>query len=930
MPTELSGIKESAAVAQPAKPAPVEGVRFRRNLFVEGQNTGLNIDKAGRPVTGEKAKDNEWISQSDALRNQYRRFLGDYIQRLTEIQKQNPTVLTGKEHGADRNLMALLAGADQDATDKKIQAFLNKPEGWMIATQVMEQQTAYKMFALGLIEASKPLGERKGIIDETHIHLDIGQSRINRWWHNKTDGLGSGIMDAVRDVNPLRGGLIIDIKQSADVLLSIQNANNSAAEKAYLREMYGIDIDHYKIAPKGEISVNPYSESTVSPSQLQTEVVQALYARRDFYASLGIPDNVLDAMPEQYLFRYSDESRNWYDPRKRTDNVTFGPEQTGAKWQRRIAEAFKQNNGGIVDTLQRPVSSPDFLKKAQNAGNLNPGGDKIDYSASLQHYREARAQVMTEMIQEYMKREMINANPDRPLTTIKEKINARTGDGAEVKKRREVHEKKKTRYEAYKGLVSGDRGKVEAYRKAADSLRKAREAASREGYATTAAIDTAIQGKYKELRDRTAGSGSVAEERDNIKKAIETEIDTRRKAAEAGFTAKTSDQEKDSKSKSIRDSVQQLYKGDLDALAERERKINEEIAKLQGLKDAITGGEAQLKDTEDVVTETNKVMDAMSSSFDTLTSATGLNIADADLRTKTVDEIMDLIHQKNKANAALGWPESGDAKEANRLLVIRAMNEARAKGVETARANNATLDGDLKAVKLFVSENELRVLTKDDLIKKITSNTASGWSTPPTAAELAQLTNAIAEAQNRLDLRFGNTKDLLDAFDKQIEAAQDALEGVSLKDEVDRLTMTRELMERQSEVFSRSTEITLDPGKFTDTGPVQPTDSTLSESERKVYSGTAQYPKGYLEMMNLFFDYRERPDRNDYFQKIVTALPPSKLTEILVAGGLQGTDINSVLTDLKNKMASGELGPLNLQQLTKGVINRLRDEALAM
>lgn len=936
-----------------------QGISFQRNIFVEQSGTGLNLDKELKKAEGE-GKKTEWVTMSPEMQRQFSTFLNNHLQNLVSIR--DPKVLQNPAHLHDKELLGRLT--TNDAPDStKIQQFLSKPEGWMITMELIEHQTALELFGRALYAARIPPGERQTMSDEATIRFDIDRGILNKFVLDtviprlrpfksaaQTIGLSSALgANAGTIISSVLGppsavaqgglmgfglgagaglagvaghkvwrslveqGVRIEIRQCAGALQSIQNDRQEAA---YLKALVGIDVDDFQIAGGNiELKQGKSYQTRGSDNDLQREIMEKVYTREEFYNSLGIESDAIDALPEQFLFRFTEGQ----------------PEQTRARWQARVQEHFKANKGGIRDAGRHKIGQPGF------------DSDNLDFAGNLKRFRRARAGAMMDMIQELATREVTRTANARGGESVKAKLKAwSTDESAEFQRRQKTHTEAKAALEGDKVMLTGARAKIDGYTETLKSLTAAREEVLIEHprYGLLGSAEDYL----KELSDRLEDPAFT-----NSIPAKRTALDTAKKAdivVAIRALGRIDDPEVyRGLVRGIEEDADKGYQGLYERIDREEAEIQKKEVDFKKILGLMHNQQKSLGETEPATLTLKEVMTNMNEYFTTFVgtpTVPGWGITEADLQSLSVDELMARINAANAANNTHGWPEAENKRSEHRGKVILASIEARARAVELADPTRAGRLGDYtrltSAVGHGMTDNQLRLLTVPEIMGEITRKITVATGAAPIAGTLptiAQVENAKQEGLNRLFVRQNTWTSYETEIDRRIKLEDETLARTDLTAEKERLEITDEVMSRQGQIFEKIySDFPSDPQKFVDDRPVDPNDATLGAAERAPFGPTAaQLPRGYLEIMNLIFDYKGRPDRNDYFTKLLRILPPRDLSlllnDSLTLGLSAGTTIDATLQRMGQRI-SGRIGSIEMRGALEAVINHLRETALAL
>lgn len=938
--------------AESTQPAPAKGevkatgVKFKKNAFLKDSVQGRGITSEG-PTRGrdEKAQTSEHVEFSKPLKEEYRMFLDTYVKELLELREvpdpANPgktlydTILSNPSHALDKQIADLLSAevrnpatdtVEPRVSDEKINKFLERPEGWIITTQLWERQTALKLFALGLHTAADPGGERKTLGDTMRIRRGINQGVFNRFEQEVLERMGMGRLGGVAatlisaDIggifsNSLQGfltggaippaiygayrtlqsyrreGLVFDVKQCSAALNVIKN---DPAEKAFVKRVMGIDTDDFVVNGVNDIISTPgrSAETVKNADVLEMEALRGIYARQEFYTSLGIPLKGLDALPEQFLY-----AATW----------DLQQEQTGARWQDRVQDEFKPNAGGIRDTAGIFRGTPTF--------NING----LDFEGNLRRYQEARRKVLGEYVSSFITKEGARGKTLNHVDIYTKKI-AELGTPEGKAKRTAESAKLKTTLTLDKGIIEPDKVTADTYKVSLGELKKARQegvdalAGITVGGASVSTIEDAIK-KLKTLNQAgvsadIGGTNLVSFYDKNL------DINTRKNARYAGIPATVARGTPEYRDE--RNLIDAEFQNEVDKLNEDKAFVNETIISLQKIQTTLKAKQDGFVETSDTAKKI-KTIDSYAKDYQTVT---GFGITEADLQTLPFDQILTQINAANTANPAIGWPAEQNSRVDLRGRILHAVIEANARlanpllaapGAEFTNLTNPT--------GLNISENQLRTLTQPEITAFIIAR--GGAATP------SEINTAIDVANQRFDARTSTISDRLDQMTEQINQQEAKIAGVNVDQDVALLTATKDLIERYGTARNLSLDILAKQADFVNVTLVTAADKAYTPAEIAL-----NQPRGYYEFMNLLFDYRGKTSRNEYFGTVQKLLPPIRLAESLRDSlGLPvppGADMATVLPAIQARINAGAISSTDFSSAIRDIVHALRDEGLVI
>lgn len=525
--------------------------RFKKTEFLTNETTETGTNDSLGPRGGETTN-NQDIEIRTSLKTEYTNFMRGYMSGLNGLKDKgvpgNPgrtmfdQLLNHPRHVHDRELFKLITDTNGRLDENKFHSFLSSAEGWKISTMVMERQTALKLFALGLHEERVPQGGRQDRAGELrNIPLGVDQGALNRAWaHMSNDerarfraagrgvvatALGGLAAGGVALMNPvlglitaaelgtagglygmnrlMRNGAVINMVECTGALQAIQN---DPLEAAFVEATAGIRVNDLRVVG-GRIERSPGVRITTrNAADIQLEVLRATYTREKFYRSIGVPQNRIDALPQQYLARY----------------VNGQGEQSGVKWEQDIQGVFQPNElrgGGIQDRWGQGPTHPYFCREAAPGGWVPPMGlhagaaetdvtRNMDFQGNIQRRMEAERKVLARMVQkivtsqEEQAEKVLNETEQRK---VEGKVRARTdADGARRKESNEASQKSHDLLtNINETIVTADIGKLETYQTAVRNLDAIRARARREiGLTDVASIDAELAARRVTPTDR--------------------------------------------------------------------------------------------------------------------------------------------------------------------------------------------------------------------------------------------------------------------------------------------------------------------------------------------------------------------------------------------------------------------------------------------
>ncbi len=964
-----------AVVPVPEKPP---GRTFDKREFLKGVDTGTEIDKKGRERAGKEG--NEKVIITPETEAKYTRFLKDYLTQVHDALQNNPSLRDNPLAKLDIPLIdALMTDGKPDET--KIDNLFSKPRGWMVATEAINRYVAQANSAYALVSEIRPSGQRRVATDPMVLRLgDAGN--VNKMWYDKIVPatlrykMDRGVK-ALVDINAIAamefafgrfGTSATDLVMGGSILAGVEglglaaegirrsfnkrgteirlNTNvavfdrlkNNAQEKAYLQALTGVDIDHLEEDPAhpGRLRQIPGTVlvTTRNADDIRAEGLKGYNAKKDLFKDLTIPRGRIDMLPEQSILNNS--------------IVTEGFGQTAAKWEQEMIEAFKANEGGILDKWGRKVGDPYFCIDATIFGPSMPDYvSNLDTKGNIERFNKARQEVVGKWTVDVLTKILNEENSKNVKTAVDAQINAVNSntDGA---KRKEAIDKNITELQAERGKLTSQEAAIATYKKNAEQVNTAQEqfrVGFRSDVLAGRTIDQAISRIDSEI---TAKEGVIKKRENDRAKNIRAGKASAVKALgildTTGMSTRDADSAKDRRAereKEERAEVERSYDNQTNKNKEELNKYNEQVAKLLTLQKQDQEYKDGERKNQDEIFATAKVdLGALDAAHNKLAGpftppgVTGWGISEAMLLNQTSDEIMVLLNADYAIDVATiglavadrrGWPADQNSVAANREQVVLAMAEAKAQRAENEDPQSAARSPDFGIVTAWtVTEDQLRRLSKDQLNGFINAHYAAsialgglveGWSPADNALQpnVDRLDNATGEARNRYLVRHmalvSEKAADIDLQKKVLEEQKTNIDKEDNKEKLKSLELTAKLLARQGEIFSKSRGLKTENARFTDVVKVTNTETTYSKAERD-----ATEPKGYYEILDMLFDYKngsqgEEPklSREEYFKQLYKFLPPPKLARLLNESFNLGltpgtTNIDNVLTQLKDQV----------------------------
>lgn len=948
---------------------------FQRTDFRSVEGTGAQISREGRDLGTEAESE---IHLNEQLHRRYHQFLKEHIVGLQRIYKTNRKLyeqMAGSTtHSYETKLLQLVCDRDERGefkvdtegnlifSEERINGILASPEGWELTTMLLEQQTSYQLFALGLNAAIDPRGNRNLLFNNENIDLGISSGVLREFYDRyladylKEDlpsvggrhpGLfnrfhtprwlaslgmlsGSAIggvigglpgaavvpgLTALREV--LKRGVGMDLRQCAEVLDSIKGSNNNqdTLEAKYLRELYQIDINDFTTQSGVVKLVNRSAQTTFNSQEARTQILGNIYSRLLFYESIGVPAEQLDALPEQFLYRY----------------LEGDPEQTATHMQRDILDEFKPNNGGI----------------RQN-----------DIAGNLKRFRKARVKVLTKRIEAIIQKETNKLNYQGRLTDLQTLINARENSTMVSAAKKEAQRRKDelTRQKDQLPKLESH----EAYAAKRQQLEDLLESAStRAEYPIVLkpneTFDQAITRQINQINRKLRKSnlpqgkiGGLEDQLDALNNTFNTDLlkqinifmqDLQNIQLPRG--TKLPDGFIDQAVQLITNQLTAANRAQVERLTQQIEHLKQQREELTELGKQYQTAQTALQQAErEIIDAAPKNLVALAGAYDIIINAPQNVPGAIDLATlqnASIDQLITAVNAVNSPYQSLIPANILQNPAELRQFLLQAKAEAKAQAVEVYDTSPKRQLNDYQ--EFLIKPNG--PLNLDTLLTMSDTQINQILNKAPYQVLLSQRParevreSLQAEARKRLRIR---SRMLIEAQTADIDAqiaVQDRIINQDFTEQIQILSKTKKMAERQGKIFYSVNDIFARPTEILSSTLIDNQDQTYTASERG-----ANIPRGYVELMNIFFGYQQEVDKRDAdFAEIMRILPPDKLAALLNQhchlNLRQGQiDIKGALDALQDRITGTpnqpRLSKIELQQGFAAIINQLVAQARAL
>ena len=729
----------------------------------------------------------------------------------------------------------------------------------------------------------------------------------------------------------LKSGLTYDTKFTGCALKSVNAAPNAAQEKEYIRRMYNISVDDFQVnAATNRVELVPgrIHQTTRTMEDIKAQALGNIFTRLMFYESIGVPGNLLDTLPEQFVFRPDGDM----------------PEKTGIKMQQEFVE---------------------------NLGLNTPAWTALTPEQRLVKIREVRESMISKRLEEVLRQERIIGEHTEDIRHLDEQIRVREGETpdrktkeqeAAVAKKKELEERKAklpdlTKYEEVDAL-KGKQNDLTA------KLLREEGVVIPPGSDFITTTDSEInrhQTEVVKLRNKlsrleTRILNEAKTEADTAKNNYFTQLNT---AAAAGVRVNTtgiSDAMYNAMFTRAKDEIEAKYATQKRTLEQNMESEQSKITALKNIQNEYRQTETERTQKEkEILTRAPVQLNEMQNYFDALFNLpagfVGVPLTQAQLRDQSIDNLMAYMKTPaNGYNAIIPAPIFND-NEILRDYLLKAKAELKAQEYDDNSSDFSSPGDALLNAMITLPGGTLRldeiVTLSDQKIDRLLTQPPYGQVYPVTTQIREVLKNEVRK--RRLSRYRIFVEEQKADLDRQI-AEQEKIAKSDYKAELVYLNGVHEIVERQGHIFAASDDIYDQHAEILNPARVPRTTSRSGATPLSTYTESEQLshaPIGYLELMKIFFDYQKEGDKRDSeFAKALQVLPPKDLAFLLnreMSLGLAGQqryNLSQALTALNNRItgtapAAGVAAPplisrLEIQQGLAGIINELVARANAL
>lgn len=965
------------------KPAPKgEPTRIDRRFFINKEETGVVSTDRGRKVEG--VQKNQEVEFPAELKLQYKTYLQDYLHNLSRLNRENPGVLLTPLHAHDKRLLDMLSDVNGSPSAEKIDTFLNEPDGsgWKIANQVLEHQSALRLFALALQASYRPSGSRRDMSEEMSIRVGMDQGVLNRFYHNNVSpplmrrlleiggrpmqelfgripipdeiqiqapfigqvnirprdirrwhvfapaaaavgGLGAATgalyaggvgalaglagaeaaaAGAVAITNMFRGGVRLDLRHCEAAFNAI---SQNADETAFVRAMTGLDVGNYQFVG-GQLQVAAGREPNLSADMrgMQEQVLGALYSRFEFYRTIGVPENQIDALPEQTIY---------------LQNTGLRPEQTGTWWHKRMGELF--------------------------AADPN-----LSIEENLENFMNDRRILMREMINEHLENKQNAAREEKVFASVAEKEAARkkVGDiegrlyeqqATEIRNARTaLNTDRRTMgggavVENAESAVPGEQKTLKNYETNIESLRVSEDALRAElrrvggRYGSTEAVITALENALTPGAAQIVIDGRTITNTGTAFNTLETRKQDSIRDSTNVIVRRTRPPESDEslghRMEAYLSSIDAQYVTDKARIQENVETIRAEIAEIRRLQQEVNTKQTALNETNQDAAKVRQLNRELDTQYQNLTA---WGITDAQLQSETIEQLMERVNAAYATNPLNGWAGEQNRRPDMRMRIQHAIIESRARATNAGALVTPPVEytNITDPAGLRISDTQLLTLTPVQIRAEMNRLRRRNPGYPANATD-AQIVIAKRIAQERFQARNRAYTEHIREVDERLAQMDGAENRIDFGDDLLLLKTAHDVMNRNDKIYDRAQEVGVNP-VLMDVTPITAADAQYSRQERD-----EGLPRSYYALMDMLFDYQHKPDRGASFARLRRILPPNTLAEILSNRLLPPTaNINAFLPNLAGDINTELTTSWDMRQAFRDVIVYLRDRADAL
>lgn len=836
-------------------PSNQEGFLVKKTDLLKTDSSGAQANRE-RIGTSAQEGDNDKITIPEHLRKKYTSILSEYTANLVRLKSTNPNIFNSAAHQHESILLSMFTDETGQVNTEKISDLMRSEgsgQGMALATLIIEQQLSYKAFAMGLdmsvvnVGATRLPGEL--VSSRLDRYIDQGNTRTGRTLGRLRDTtiggrvakvigaggggvLGYGVGTVAGNVaGQVVGGL-------SDFITNIDFGFAPGPAGAFLGAVVG-GMGGYQAASRfSSESRRPLGVSTTALQTIQNDPLEAEYVRamtginvRDYRVMHGRielnPARIEETTGQSH---HIESTIAMLTARKEFYEVLGYPADKRA---RAVDLRFSSHEAGTPAKLITV-----WEERVKDHLNLNGVyAATLDPRERMKMMLEARQKVIVEMLEEQSVRmNTRNSMTQRHVDIIR---------AAQTALRDESETAYKNHYEEEIAALNIDRS---IFNEIESKLRGTR------GESDFTEEERTINERFPsvQLDERIASldteiGGINLDEFEALRSEIELEAQTATTALlnnpqiEAlmgrvgGRTDRGTIDSLRGLIASLQEPILRRQNRRMESIDQQEREARDRLQALQVERDQLRLI-LHKRTVSENAPERNSQTTRMRNDY---AAVIRCGISTDLLRSGPMQELLSAVNGVYEAAVSAGnepppgtWPASMNDNPANRAILLHARIEAQ---FRSRRTNNGQ---------------------------------------PPHERCLQY----ISGFQSEIDRQIQNANYMLEHYNPSelIRQAELVLEVGARENE----TMCNTLSVND-EVFSMS--------RLRDNRSVDDADQSLTTQEKEfAQQMAAAVPPftvrhGYLELMNNIFRYKERPDRGEFFQRIVQLLPPNELMDVIRA-----------------------------------------------
>lgn len=912
---------------------------IRVNAIVREGGTGVDYGRGIDKVGGQRA---EHVKISDKIDTEYRTNLRNIA---NAFQRAHPDLLSDPRFAKERQLIERISDGKGNVDSGKLDSFLSTDTGWALANGFVSTNIMMHEMALIAAASTLPPGRREMLmggegpfvsrIKDRLSNIPLIGSRITPDGENTTLSKGRGTIKNAIDAigafkDPNSGGLLkegmrVRYEYDVDAFKAIMgepeavDGAGNVIRRATLKDtnmieaikaLTNIDLNDYEVVGG---QVRPKNETTnalqtgMSARKIEAELKELVLARRDFLENgCGVDPNLVEGSPSQWL---------------RGGMREFA----GVLLDDAVYEEYL-NMGGLVDQANYTQNAPDFRR-----GTIALGTEGLWTAKNLRRYNEAYSRVLGREMENYVE-ELNNENNAaserfRNLQTLSGELAGPSGDnpgGKQYEAIRTGLDSQKQEIVNEANELTGTKERMDKLKRLHDSAEEAREALDtilirrfsptffiggvHDPQRALVQIDRVLTIHGQDINIDGVLITSIHDRQGALDRDKDTALQTAlRHATTLGLQPRALQDRQQQIEKDIDNN--RIFKGRQAIIDADAEKLQSLAASITSQQEAIQTATENLSPTKTEVQADIQAVQALPKAFDKVTDPTWTitrvrrgvptiyQITETDLQSLSMSDLMKKANEIYENGRKLtpprnvGWPKNRNEYPENQKMLLNAIVEAKARGADTTGAitgigatYSAEFTNMTDPAKWNISEFELYSLSIQDLEKlwderdiKSGRGGRTRTSAGPDNVDRVLLGDLKRMATERFNLRYNALNSEISAREVDAQKKQDEIDNIDFGKLGEKVDAAMIMADNQDKMLGKRDEIVREPGKYFSDQDIATSTETLTPAERRVRA-----PLGYLEMMDVFFDYKSKgAGREDAFKKAATFLPPKKLADYL-------------------------------------------------